>query len=134
VFDNLGWPEFIVLALIGLFIFGPERLPKVIGEAANMLRTLRRLTNNATAELRQEMGTDFEFEDLHPKRFVRKHLLSEEDEEALRRPLRDAMSDFEELAHADDVTEGYRAAATDSAPIEHTRPRGATAHYDPDAT
>jgi sec-independent protein translocase protein TatB len=137
VFENLGWPEIIVLALIGLFVFGPERLPKVIGEAANMLRTLRRLTRDATSELREEIGGDFEFEDLNPKRFVRKHLLSEEDEAALGRPIRDAMRDFEELSHVDDVTDAYRAEGAGHPMNRHTpavRPAGEPARYDPDAT
>ena len=27
MFDNVGWPELLVLALVGLFVLGPERLP-----------------------------------------------------------------------------------------------------------
>ncbi|HEU4426778.1 MAG TPA: preprotein translocase subunit TatB, partial [Pilimelia sp.] len=42
----------------------------------------------ATGDLSRELGTDIQLEDLHPKAFIRKHLLSEEEEEALRRPLR----------------------------------------------
>ena len=38
----------------------------------------------ATADLSRELGTDIQLEDLHPKAFIRKHLLSEEDEQALR--------------------------------------------------
>ncbi|WP_211256528.1 twin-arginine translocase TatA/TatE family subunit, partial [Actinoalloteichus caeruleus] len=26
MFENIGWPELFVLLLVGLFIFGPERL------------------------------------------------------------------------------------------------------------
>jgi sec-independent protein translocase protein TatB len=108
VFENLGWSEIIVLALIGLFVFGPERLPQVIGEAGRMLRTLRQMAKGASSELRDELGTDFEIEDLNPKTFVRKHLLSEEDEAALTRPLRDAMRDFDEQVHVDKIAEAYR--------------------------
>jgi sec-independent protein translocase protein TatB len=131
VFENLGWWEIIVLALIGLFVFGPDRLPKVIGEAARMLRTLRQMARGASAELRDELGTDFEIEDLHPKRFVRKHLLSEDDEATLRKPLQDAMRDFEELTHVDDVTEAYRDEGSKNGKADSTKPR---ARYDPDAT
>src|SRR3954464_12328062 len=99
VFENLNWWEIAMLALIGLFIFGPERLPKVIGDAARMLRTVRTMARNATSELRDELGTDIDLEDLNPKAFVRKHLLSEDEEDALRRPLRDAWRDLEEIEH-----------------------------------
>ena len=105
MFDNLGWPEIIALVLIGLFVFGPERLPKVIGDAAKMLRTVRDMARNATSELRDELGTDIDLQDLHPKTFVRKHLLTEDEEESLRRPLRDAMREFEDMTHADEVAE-----------------------------
>ncbi|WP_035857527.1 sec-independent translocase [Cryptosporangium arvum] len=136
MFENLGWWEIIVLALIGLFVFGPDRLPKVIGEAGRMLRTLRQMARGASAELRDELGTDFEIEDLHPKRFVRKHLLSEEDEAALRKPLKDAMRDFEELQHVDEVTEAYRddGASKNGKVHPPSTPESRAARYDSDAT
>jgi sec-independent protein translocase protein TatB len=137
MFENLGWSEIVVLALIGLFVFGPERLPQVIGEAGRMLRTLRQMAKGASSELRDELGTDFELEDLNPKRFVRKHLLSEDDEAALTRPLRDAMRDFDEQIHVDKITEAYRG----DEPISAPRPVNdaaavakRAARYDSDAT
>ncbi|GAA1411205.1 hypothetical protein ACFQZ4_21955 [Catellatospora coxensis] len=86
MFDNLGTPEFIALLLLALLIFG-ERLPKVISDGMRMLRGLRAMATNATGDLSKELGTDIKLEDLNPKAFVRKHLLSEEDEAALRKPL-----------------------------------------------
>jgi sec-independent protein translocase protein TatB len=91
MFANLdGW-KIIVLLLVGMFILGPQRLPKVIGDAARLLRTARQMARNATDELSRELGTQVSVEDLHPKTFVRKHLLSEEDEATLRRPFDDAV-------------------------------------------
>lgn len=137
MFENLGWSEIVVLALIGLFVFGPERLPQVIGEAGRMLRTLRQMAKGASSELRDELGTDFELEDLNPKRFVRKHLLSEDDEAALTRPLRDAMRDLDEQIHVDKITEAYRdGPASTEAPV--ARPAESVsqraARYDSDIT
>lgn len=127
MFENLGWWEIVALALLGLFILGPERLPKVIADAARFLRTVRTMARNATSELRDELGTDIDLEDLHPKRFVRKHLLSEEDEEALRRPLQDAMRDFDEVKHVDEVADAR--AATPKADEPKASPK-----YDSEAT
>lgn len=108
MFENLNWWEIAVLALVGLFVIGPERLPKLIADAAKMLRTIRQMARSATTELREELGTDIDFDDLNPKRFVRKHLLSEEDEEALRKPLRDAWRDVEEeIHHVEEVTAAH---------------------------
>lgn len=138
MFENLGWWEIAVLVLLGLFIFGPERLPQVLGDAARFLRGVRRMARQATSELRDELGTDIELEDLHPKTFVRKHLLSEEDEEALRRPLRDAMRDFDEIKHLDDVAEARAAHPMEQGSAEGRaveRPADAKATpYDSEAT
>ena len=92
--DNLNWWEIGSLLLLGLFIFGPERLPKVISEGVGMLRQLRQLARNATGDLSRELGTDISIEDLHPKTFMRKHLLSEEDEAMLRRPFDDVLGEL----------------------------------------
>lgn len=87
MFENLNWWEIGTLLLLALLIFG-DRLPAVVSDGLRMLRNLRNIANNATGDLSRELGTDIKLEDLHPKAFVRKHLLSEEDEEALRKPLR----------------------------------------------
>jgi sec-independent protein translocase protein TatB len=86
VFENLNWWEIGALLLLALLIFG-DKLPNVISDGLRMLRNLRGMARNATTDLSRELGTDIQLEDLHPKAFIRKHLLSEEDEAALRRPL-----------------------------------------------
>ena len=92
MFDNLNWWEVGALLLLALLIFG-ERLPKVIGDGMRMLRGLRAKAQNATSDLNKELGTDLQLQDLHPKAFIRKHLLSEEEEEALRKPLQGLFED-----------------------------------------
>jgi sec-independent protein translocase protein TatB len=93
VFGNLNMWEVVGLALIALFIFGPERLPKVIGDAMRMLRGLRNMARNATNDLSRELGTEVSLEDLNPKTFIRKHVLSDEEQAALRRPIDDLAHD-----------------------------------------
>jgi len=92
VFENLNWWEIGALLMLALLIFG-ERLPKVIGDGLRMLRGLRAMAQNATSDLSRELGTDIQLEDLHPKAFIRKHLLSEEDEAAIRKPLQGLFED-----------------------------------------
>ena len=91
--ENLNSWHLLVLALLGIFIFGPDRLPKAIADGVRMLRNVRNMARNATSDLSRELGTDIQLEDLHPKSFIRKHLLSEEDEAALRRPLQGMYND-----------------------------------------
>ncbi|WP_326562410.1 preprotein translocase subunit TatB [Micromonospora sp. NBC_01796] len=86
MFENLNWWEIGALLLLALLIFG-DKLPTVINDGLRMLRNLRRMATNATGDLSRELGTDIQLEDLHPKAFIRKHLLSEDDEAALRKPL-----------------------------------------------
>jgi sec-independent protein translocase protein TatB len=86
MFENLNWWEIGALLMLALLIFG-ERLPKVIGDGLRMLRGLRAMAQNATTDLSRELGTDIQLQDLHPKAFIRKHILSEEDEAAIRKPL-----------------------------------------------
>ncbi|MBA3489415.1 MAG: hypothetical protein H0T78_07700 [Longispora sp.] len=42
------------------------------------------MASNATSDLSQQLGTDIKLEDLHPKTFIRKHLLSDEDQSIIR--------------------------------------------------
>ena len=92
MFENLNWWEIGALLLLALLIFG-DRLPKVISDGLRMLRTLRAMAQNATSDLSRELGTDIQLEDLHPKAFIRKHLLSEDDEAAIRKPLQGLLND-----------------------------------------
>jgi sec-independent protein translocase protein TatB len=73
MFDHLGWSELIVLAIVGLIVFGPERLPKAAADLARLVRQLRGMAQNATADLKAELGpemADLDLTSLHPRRFV----------------------------------------------------------------
>ena len=95
MFENLNWWEIGALLMLALLIFG-ERLPKVIGDGMRMVRGLRNMAQNATSDLSKELGTDIQLEDLHPKAFIRKHLLSEDDEAAIRKPLQTLFDDVKQ--------------------------------------
>ena len=73
MFHNLGWSELVVLGVLGLLIFGPERLPKVASDAVRMLRELRTMARGAAADLKAELGpemADLDLASLHPRRLV----------------------------------------------------------------
>jgi sec-independent protein translocase protein TatB len=79
LFDLSIW-KLLVLAVIALVIFGPNELPKIASQAGRALRDLRKIAEGAKNDLREGLGpefADFELEDLHPKRFVQKHLLDD---------------------------------------------------------
>lgn len=121
MFENLNWWEIGALLLLALLIFG-ERLPNVISDGVRMLRSLRAMARNATSDLSRELGTDIQLEDLHPKAFIRKHLLSEEDEQTLRRPIQGLMDEvkkdltgvhdeLKDVAQAVDIRNGSKPSA-----------------------
>ena len=142
MFANLNVWEIGALLLLALFIFGPEPLPKAIADAVRVIRTVRDMARNATADLSKELGTEVRIEDLHPKTFIRKHLLSEEDEATLRKPFDDAYRDLRQVtSETSDYANGQVRAegaapaprngerASDTSPTaENPRP------YDTDAT
>lgn len=86
MFNNVGWSELLLLAVIGLVVLGPERLPKAAADAARMLRQLRAMARNATADLKAELGpemADLDLASLHPRRMVQSMLLDDDEVEAV---------------------------------------------------
>ena len=48
---GLGAPEMLIIAVIALVIFGPNRLPEVAGQLGKVVRDIRRMTSELTSEL-----------------------------------------------------------------------------------
>jgi len=81
MFGSLGWGEVLALVVIALFVFGPDRLPRVARDAGRMLRQLREMANGARTQLKSELGPEFadlDFDALNPRTFVRKHLFEDD--------------------------------------------------------
>ena len=101
---DLSITKILVLAVIALIVFGPNELPKVASQAGRMLRDLRKIAEGAKADLREGLGPefqDFDFDDLNPKSFVRKHLFDESEQQAL----------FDQFKATTDGTDGTMTAA-----------------------
>ncbi len=83
MFSSLGWGEVAVLLVLGLFVFGPERLPGMAADAGKTLRKVRLYMKGMTEDLKSELGPelgDVDLRSLHPRTFVQKHLFSDEDD------------------------------------------------------
>ena len=77
---DINGPEFVLLLVIAVILFGPERLPDLARKAARLLRYLRTVAGSAQQQLSKELGPEFEnvdLRDLNPKAFVQKHLLDD---------------------------------------------------------
>lgn len=127
---NIGPMELVVLAIVGLLVIGPDRLPGLAKDAARMIRTLRELANGARTQLRDELGPEFadvELRNLNPRTALKRAVLGDETDLGLnpRTFLQDAVSDDEPPAQ---LTKNV------SAPKQQPLGRGEQAPYDPDAT
>jgi sec-independent protein translocase protein TatB len=137
---NLNIWEIMLLVLLALFIFGPDRLPKLVTDAIRLLRRVRSMARDATDGLSRELGTQVTLEDLHPKTFIRKHVLSDDEQSALRRPFDDLARDLRstesdvrraasDVRSTVDSTPGEQR-ASEATPVEQPRRH----QPDPDAT
>ncbi len=85
MFSSLGWPEIIVIALVALFVFGPERLPNVAKEAAGGLKKAREVITGVRAQVDESLGDDLahlrdlDLRQYHPRTFIRNQLLGEDE-------------------------------------------------------
>lgn len=98
MFFDIGAGEILGLAILGMMLVGPERLPKLAVEAAQWVKKMRGLAQNATTELRENLGPGFEDlqpKDLNPKTFMKKQLsdLMEEEKPKAKVKRPDAMID-----------------------------------------
>jgi sec-independent protein translocase protein TatB len=68
---NIGPVELLVLALVGMIVLGPERLPGLVRDATRMLRQLRDMASGARTQLKNELGPEFSDLDLQALRDLR---------------------------------------------------------------
>jgi sec-independent protein translocase protein TatB len=116
VFDSIGWPELIVLALAALFIFGPERLPSLAKDAAHGLKRVRAAVTGVREQVNESFGDDLpelrnlDLRKYHPRTFIRSQLLGDDDDKPVVRP------------------------AAAAAPVARPRDHATPPPFDPDAT
>lgn len=132
---NIDASELILLLILGVVMFGPEKLPMFARKAARVFVAVRNIANNAQTQLREELGpeySDLKLEDLNPKKFVAKHMHEEiaAIEEA-KREISTASSTVKAAAEATAST-----AVTNDSMIETDAATLAllAAPYDPEAT
>ena len=80
MFLDLNFTKLLVLGVVALLVFGPDRLPALASQAGRALRELRRMADGAKSELQENLGpefSNFDINDLNPKHFVRKHFVDE---------------------------------------------------------
>lgn len=135
MFFDIGPLEIVALVILGVLVFGPDKLPKVIQDVMGFVRKVRAFSDSAKEDIRKELGPefkDFEFEDLHPKNFVRKQLMGNDEF-----GLDDIRNGFDFKAEAASITEAVHSKPSDTP--DRLRKRdvsdpGEPPPYDSDAT
>ena len=76
---DVGPLEILVLLIVGLLVFGPDRLPEMARQAGSWLRDLRRMVANARRDLSDGLGVDEadlrKLQNINPKSYVRRNVL-----------------------------------------------------------
>ncbi|MFD9288441.1 sec-independent translocase [Streptomyces sp. NPDC060030] len=78
MFSDVGVLELATIVVLALVLYGPDKLPEAIKTVSAVVRKYREFSESAKREVREGLGPefqDFEFEDLNPRTFVRKHVL-----------------------------------------------------------
>ena len=61
---DVGLGEILLLLLAALFVFGPDRLPTVVAQAARLIRQVREMAAGARSELSDAIGPELRELDL----------------------------------------------------------------------
>jgi sec-independent protein translocase protein TatB len=130
---NIGPMELIVLAIVGLIVLGPDRLPGLARDAGRMLRTLREMATGARTQLRDELGPEFadvDLRNLNPRTALQRAILGDDDDVRSLNPRHTIREAF------DDDPDEPVSMQKPTRPVAPQQPlgRGEQAPYDTDAT
>ena len=80
---DIGIGEIVIVAIIGLLIFGPERLPRAAADAAKWVKQIRTMATGARKDLADSAGIDLgdtvkSLQEFHPRRLAASFLSDDE--------------------------------------------------------
>ncbi len=75
--SDIGLLEVLVVIMVALFVFGPERLPGMARQAGAWMRDLRRMIGGVRKDFSEELGLDqdLKISDLDPRSYIRRNVL-----------------------------------------------------------
>ncbi|HSO69081.1 MAG TPA: sec-independent translocase [Arachnia sp.] len=129
--------DLVLILVLGVVMFGPERLPEYSRKAARVFIYLRGIANNAKSTLRTELGPDYsdlELRDLNPKTFIAKHMREEVAAlDEARRELQAAEASLKQTTREVEKEAGSAVEAAQQPPPALPAP-AVSSPFDPDAT
>lgn len=110
MFGVNGW-EIVLLALIAVFVLGPDKLPEYAAKLAHGIRRLRVMAEGAKDQLKDQLGPEYEdinWRQYDPRQYDPRRIVRE----ALLEPLDDAVAPIRgEIDSVRDATRIRRGAA-----------------------
>ena len=106
---DIGFTELMVIALVGLIVIGPERMPKVARTVGHLLGRLQRYVGDVKADINREMQLD-ELKKLQTQVAEQAH--------DMERQVNEQMKATETSLNQSILSSGEAAASTTSAPTE----------------
>jgi sec-independent protein translocase protein TatB len=84
---GLSGEKLLILAIIAVFVLGPERLPEYAKGLANIIKSIRKMAEGAKTQIKDELGPDYEDVDWRkldprqydPRRIIREALMEDMD-------------------------------------------------------
>ena len=67
---DIGFPELLVILLVGLVVVGPDKLPQLIKSLTKGFRTIRSYLNQTRSQLERSVGMDEIRQDLHNEKIM----------------------------------------------------------------
>jgi sec-independent protein translocase protein TatB len=115
---GLTFDKLLVIAVIAVFLLGPERLPHYAAQLARIVKSLKKMADGAKDRLRDEMGPDFDDVDwkkldprqYDPRRIIREALVDEWEPTAA--PTRESAYAARKRTLADDTPAPFDTEAT----------------------
>lgn len=94
MFFGLTADKLVLIAIIAVFVLGPERMPHYAAQLARLVKGVREMANGARDRMRDELGPDFDDLDwkkldprqYDPRRIIREALLDDEPSAPVVRP------------------------------------------------
>lgn len=80
MFNGLTPDKLVIIAIVALFVLGPERLPHYAAQLARLVKSVRQMANGARDRMREEMGPDFDdldWKKLDPRQYDPRRIIRE---------------------------------------------------------
>jgi sec-independent protein translocase protein TatB len=74
---GIGFEKLLTLAILGVVLIGPDKLPRFALDAAKFLQKMRGMSREAMTEFKSQLGPEYanlDIQDLNPKTFIANHL------------------------------------------------------------